>query len=195
MGTRSLFNFFQKSPSAGRRAGRHPRAGRPTVESLEGRQLLTSWANTGGVLSSIVAGHSEVFGLDSTGKMWSRRDGSGWTDTKGYGVSIKVGTDSANRDEVWLRTSTNQVWRYDAGSWSNTGGVLSSITAGHGEVFGLGSTGKMCYYKDGSGWVNTNGYGSSIVVGTDSANHDEVWLRTSTGQIWLYYDVLSQKSG
>ncbi len=145
-----------------------------------------SWLATGGYLQSIQAGHGEVFGLGYDSQLWYFRDSGGWAASGGFGVSIKVGTDSAGQDEVWLLASGNYLWRFDQGRWTSTGGVLRTIQAGHGEVFGLGYDSQLWYFRDQGGWAASGGFGASFQLGTDAAGQDEVWLLTGDNSLWRF---------
>jgi hypothetical protein len=71
-------------------------------------------------------------------------------------------------------------------TWSDTGGHLASVVAGHGEVFGLGGDNSVWAYSDATGWANTQGHALSISVGTDAAGHDELWVVSGGNSIWRY---------
>jgi hypothetical protein len=167
-------------------AGRPARRRRPMLEDLEGRALLSGWANTNGYLSSAVCSNGALYGLDSSGRIWIAQDGYGWVNANGYGVQITVGVDSQGRDELWDRTGGNQIWRYDNGSWMYTNGYLTAMAPGHGELFGIGAYGQVWYYRDGYGWINTSGYGAQVMGGGDPNGNDQIWDITSGGSVWSY---------
>jgi hypothetical protein len=111
-----------------------------------------------------------------------------------------VGVDAAGHDEVWLRDQNSGVWRYDPSTSIfviSTGGYLSTIAAGRGEVFGLdtptGPQGGHLFWKynDQTGWASpwqmgqTN-YFQSLTVGIDLNGKDEVWVEDLADRIWQY---------
>jgi uncharacterized protein YneR len=146
----------------------------------------SGWTYTAGFLKTTVAGIGEVFGLDANGLLWIYNDTTGWTNTGTYGRSLSVGIDSNRNDELWLIADDYSVWRYDQGSWFNTGGYLAQIVAGQGEVFGLDGGNEVWIYNDYSGWFNTQGHAAQIAVGVDLYGADELWVRTSANAIWRF---------
>jgi hypothetical protein len=145
-----------------------------------------SWTFTGGYLKSILGGQGEVFGLDGADAIWVYRDGVGWSFTNGYGIDLSLGTDYFGTDVLWIRDNTNAVWRYEQGSWFFTGGYLTTIRAGRGEVFGLDSANAIWVFNDFSGWSFTNGYGIDLSVGVDASGQDELWIRDGNNGVWRY---------
>jgi hypothetical protein len=135
-----------------------------------------SWFCTQGWLKSITAGHGEVFGLGGDDSLWVYNDAYGWTDTGGHGQSIALGTDGSGHDELWVVAMDDSSWCYDQGSWFDCGGHLTSMVAGHGEVFGFGSDQSLWICSASTGWTNTLGYGIGAAVGSDSTGLDELWL-------------------
>src|SRR5262249_12467023 len=112
-----------------------------------------TWTDTKGYLATIQAGHGEVFGLTSTGNFYAYGNQAGWSNQLGCGFrSLSVGTDRDGSDEVWLHRKDGSTWRYDQGAMTRVGYLLSTVQAGHGEVFGLSSTGTVYAYRDQSGW-------------------------------------------
>ena len=144
------------------------------------------WLATAGYLHGIVAGYGGVFGLDGHGQVWGYLDGQGWRATGGYGKTLSLGQDDAGHNELWLLSADNAVWRYNQGQWSFTGGYLSSIVAGYGEVFGLDDQGEVWALIDGVGWQPTYGYARTLTLGTDSRGYDELWTQAYDGEVWRY---------
>jgi hypothetical protein len=145
------------------------------------------WSFTGGYLNSIVAGYGEAFGLDTNGQVWQFTEGQGWVATRGYVHNLTLGADEQGNDELWAQDNSNQIWHFESGAWTPTGGYLNSIVAGFaGEVFGLDTGSQVWVFTDALGWRATGGYGRSITIGTDGLAHDALWLLAVNNGVWRY---------
>jgi hypothetical protein len=70
--------------------------------------------------------------------------------------------------------------------WTDTGGHLVSVVAGHGEVFGLDGNNSVWVYRDNGGWAHLGGDALSISVGSDAVGQDELWVVGANYSIYRY---------
>ena len=109
------------------------------------------------------------------------------------------GDGNAANDIVYLRTSDNRIWTWTQTAWRNTGGWLTSIAAGDGQVFGQAADGQLWRYRPGSGWMASGGGSGDdhlalANIGDKSAGTDLVFLLSATKSL-DYWDQFAWKSG
>ncbi len=110
--------------------------------------------------------YQSPFFLDSQHRLWAATSASGdFVNTGGFGQSLSVGTDTAGNQIAVIRDFNSQVYVFDQGTWTATGGYARDLVAGiNGEVFVRDFNNLVYHYQLGVGWgiAHSPGTGSFL---------------------------------
>jgi len=168
----------RRIPSSRRSEARRARNSRPTLETMEGRQLL----------STMAASYDGISGT-SGGTLWHYQQDGGWVSPGGFGIAqLANSKDQFGSDEVFARLTDNSIWRYNFATtqWKNTGGSSADMSVASNGINAV-SDGGLWHYQDNGGWTKLGGLSVASIIDSKNPYHrEEVFVRLGDSAVWSY---------
>ncbi len=151
---------------------------RAEEEPVAPRPVKMNWRRVDGSLVHVSVGSDgTVWGVNSQGKIWSRR-GNRWRAVRGRVKQLDVGTARV----IWAVGADDTVYRWDRRRWKTVAGRLKQVSVGSdGTVWGINAANGI-YARNGNSWRRIRGSLKQISVG--SRRH--IWGVNSANRIYRW---------
>jgi hypothetical protein len=129
-----------------------------------------------------------VFFTDGANQLWEYDADTGtFIDTGAFASVFSAGVDANGKAECWFLDGNNELWRYDNGSFLQTGAFAQHIAAGKGFVAFSDGTNALYTFTDATkSAVATGGFASRFTAGFDVQGNNQIDFADGSNRLWVY---------